>query len=55
MLAGFIKSRENFNMEEGLRSQETSTHLRPITIIIILLFVAVIIGGGYKMYKKYKY
>jgi hypothetical protein len=52
--SGFIKSRENFNMEEGLRSQETSTHLRPITIIIILLFVAVIIGGGYKMYKKYK-
>jgi hypothetical protein len=46
--SGFIKSREGFN------TQETSTHLRPITIVIILLFVAVIIGGGYKMYKKYK-
>lgn len=52
--SGFIKSREGFNgSQEGL-SQETSTHLRPITIIIILLFVAVILGGGYKMYKKYK-
>lgn len=46
--SGFIKSREGFN------SQETSTKLRPITIIIILLFIAIIIGGGYKMYKKYK-
>ena len=53
--SGFIKSRENFYgpSQEGL-SQETSTNLRPITIIIILLFVALIIGGGYKMYKKYK-
>ncbi len=53
--SGFIKSREGFNnSQEGL-SQETSTKLRPITIIIILFFVALIIGGGYKMYKKYKY
>ena len=53
--SGFIKSREGFYgpSQEGL-SQETSTNLRPITIIIILLFVALIIGGGYKMYKKYK-
>ena len=52
--SGFIKSREGFyGPQEGL-SQEKSTHLRPITIIIILLFVALIIGGGYKMYKKYK-
>jgi hypothetical protein len=54
--SGFIKSREGFYnppSQEGL-SQEKSTHLRPITIIIILLFVALIIGGGYKMYKKYK-
>jgi len=49
---GFIKSREGFN-GEGL-SQERTTRLRPITIIIILLFIAVILGGGYKMYKKYK-
>jgi len=47
--SGFIKSREGFN-----NSQETSTNLRPITIIVILFFVALIIGGGYKMYKKYK-
>jgi hypothetical protein len=40
-------------MEEGL-SQEKSTKLRPITIILILFFVAIINGGGYKMYKKYK-
>ena len=45
---GFIKSREGFN------SQESSTRLRPITLIVILLFIAIIIGGGYKMYKKYK-
>ncbi len=54
--SGFIKSREGFYnppSQEGL-SQEKSTNLRPITIIIILLFVALIIGGGYKMYKKYK-
>jgi hypothetical protein len=53
--SGFIKSREGFynNNQEGL-SQETSTKLRPITIIIILFFVALILGGGYKMYKKYK-
>lgn len=54
--SGFIKSREGFYIppsQEGL-SQEKSTNLRPITIIIILLFVALIIGGGYKMYKKYK-
>lgn len=52
--SGFIKSREGFyDNQEGL-SQETSTKLRPITIIIILVFVALIIGGGYKMYKKYK-
>jgi hypothetical protein len=53
--SGFIKSKENFYgpSQEGL-SQEKSTNLRPITIIIILLFVALIIGGGYKMYKKYK-
>lgn len=47
--SGFIKSREGFN-----NSQEMSTKLRPITIIIILFFVALILGGGYKMYKKYK-
>ncbi len=46
--SGFIKSREGFN------SQETETKLRPITIIVILFFVALILGGGYKMYKKYK-
>lgn len=46
--SGFIKSREGFN------SQETSTKLRPITIILILLFICIILGGGYKMYKKYK-
>ena len=52
--SGFIKSREGFyDNQEGL-SQETSTKLRPITIIIILFFVALILGGGYKMYKKYK-
>ena len=51
--SGFIKSREGFNNQEGL-SQEKSTKLRPITIIIILFFVALILGGGYKMYKKYK-
>jgi hypothetical protein len=53
--SGFIKSKENFYgpSQEGL-SQEKSTNLRPITIILILLFVALIIGGGYKMYKKYK-
>jgi len=52
--SGFIKSKEGFyGPQEGL-SQEKSTHLRPITIIIILFFVALIIGGGYKMYKKYK-
>jgi hypothetical protein len=53
--SGFIKSREGFYgpSQEGL-SQEKSTKLRPITIILILLFVAIIIGGGYKMYKKYK-
>jgi hypothetical protein len=49
-----LEKKEAKKSREGFNSQESSTKLRPITIIIILLFVAVIIGGGYKMYKKYK-
>lgn len=53
--SGFIKTREGFyGPSQEKLSQEQSTKLRPITIIIILFFIALIIGGGYKMYKKYK-
>ena len=43
--SGFIK--------EGFNSQEEQGP-SPMSIVISLLFVAFIVGGGYKMYKKYK-
>jgi hypothetical protein len=43
--SGFIK--EGFNSQEQQGPSSTS-------IIIALLFIAFIVGGGYKMYKKYK-
>ena len=43
--SGFIK--EGFNSQEQQGPSTTS-------IIIALLFIAFILGGGYKMYKKYK-
>lgn len=43
--SGFIK--------EGFNSQEQQGP-SPVSIIVSLLFVAFIVGGGYKMYKKYK-
>jgi len=43
--SGFIK--EGFNSQEQQGPSATS-------IIISLLFIAFIVGGGYKMYKKYK-
>jgi hypothetical protein len=45
--SSFIKSREGFNSKEATGPSTTS-------IIIGLLFIAFVIGGGYKMYKKYK-
>ena len=45
--SGFIKSKEGFNSQEQEGPSTTS-------IIIALLFIAFIVGGGYKMYKKYK-
>lgn len=40
----------NESVKEGFNSQGPS----PMSIIIALAFIAFIVGGGYKMYKKYK-
>ena len=43
------------NTKEGFNSAEQDTKLSTTTIVFIILFVLFILGGGYKMYKKYKY